>query len=147
MNRITECQGTSLIGSCPSEHNIAVKGVQYGTKLTSICSLSNSSAGCCDYDAADCLIPYNGTSQQDDCSGRELCVGVTVAAADTSSCGANYPVLNHYLTMEYYCVAGKLTLFGNRSVSEDPVAAADTNSCGASNYPVLKYCLTTEYYM
>ena len=104
----TECQGTSLIGSCPSEHKIAVKGVQYGTKLTSTCGLFNTSAGCCDYDDADCLVTYDGTAQQDACSAKALCLGISVAAADTSSCGTNYPVLNHYLTMEYYCVAGKL---------------------------------------
>ena len=86
-----------------------MKGVQYGTKLTSTCGLSNTSAGCCDYDEADCLISYDGTALQDACSGKDLCVAVTVAAADTSSCGkSSYPILNHYLAMEYYCVAGKL---------------------------------------
>ena len=117
LERSTGCQGTSLIASCPYNYRIAVKGVEYGTKLTSTCSLFDNSIGCCDYDAADCLIAYDGTSQQDACSGRDLCVGVTVVAADTSSCGiSNYPVLNHYLTMEYYCVAGKSLCFREDSV-------------------------------
>ena len=107
-DRTTECQGTSLKGSCPTNEWIAVKGVEYGTKLTSTCSQSDTSAGCCSYSASDCLIEYDGTGQRDACSGRDLCLSVSVAAADTSSCGSsNYPVLNHYLTMEYYCVPGK----------------------------------------
>ena len=146
--RKTECRGTSLIGSCPSNHSLAVKGVQYGTKLTSTCGLSNTSAGCCDYDDADCFITYNGTAQQDACSGRDLCISISVAAADTSSCGnSSYPILNHYLAMEYYCVAGKLFFVREGDLCLDvSVAANGTSSCGNSSYPVLNHYLTLEYY-
>ena len=104
--RLTSCQDTSLLASCSAGSIIAVTGIQYGTKLEATCSLSNTTAGCCDYDAADCLIDYAGTSQQASCSGRTVCLDVSVAAADTSSCGVDYPILNHYLSMEYQCIPG-----------------------------------------
>lgn len=104
-NRVTECEGTILRGSCPANHVIAVKDVQYGTTT---CALSASDPGCCDYDPTHCLTNYTGTTQQAACSGRELCNDATIGEEDTSSCGAPYPDLNHYLTMEYYCIPGKL---------------------------------------
>ena len=107
-DRSTVCQGTDLVGNCLNTDRIAVKSVQYGTKLTTTCSLSNTSAGCCNFDATDCLIDYTGTLQQESCSGKAVCNSVTISAADSTSCGAtNYPILNHYLTIEFYCVSGK----------------------------------------
>lgn len=103
------CQGDILRASCPSGSIIATKDLSYGTKLTTTCAASNTSAGCCDYDPDDCLTPYAETSQQAACSGKDLCIDLSVAQADTSSCGASYPSLNHYLTMEYYCISGNMT--------------------------------------
>lgn len=106
-DRTTVCAGTNLLGSCPVGEVIVVKDVQYGTKLTTTCPLSSTTNGCCDYSATDCFDPpYTGTTQQAACSGRSLCNAVAVGEEDTSSCGATYPGLNHYLTMEYYCIPG-----------------------------------------
>ena len=113
-DRSTECQGADLVGNCLSTDRIAVKSVQYGTKLTTTCGLSNTSAGCCNYAATDCLIDYAGTLQQESCSGKAVCNSVTLSAGDSTSCGVtDYPVRNHYLTMEFYCVIGKsrVTIF------------------------------------
>lgn len=101
-DRTTVCQGVALIGSCPSGEVIAVKDVQYGTKLT--CPSSDTSPGCCDYAGSDCFLAYSDTAQKAACSGRALCNTVAVGQADTSSCGVTFPDLNHYLTMTYYCV-------------------------------------------
>ena len=107
-DRSTVCQGTGLVGNCPSTDRIAVKNVEYGTKLTATCGPSDTSAMCCNYNATDCLMDYTGTLQQESCSGRAVCTtGVTLSAGDTSSCGGTYPVVNHYLTMEFYCISGK----------------------------------------
>ena len=103
-DRTTVCAETFLRGSCPFGEKIAVKDVQYGTKQ---CTLSSDASGCCDYDSTDCLTDYTGTAQQAACSGRDLCNEVTIGHEDTSSCGAPYSDLNHYLTMEYYCISGK----------------------------------------
>lgn len=94
-------------GSCPDEKLTAVKDIKYSTKLLATCELSNLS-GCCDYDASDCLTVYKGTDQQRACSGRELCKDVNIAQAERTSCGESYQAFNHYLTMEYYCINGKL---------------------------------------
>ena len=109
-DRSTVCQGavSGLVGNCLSTDRIAVKSVEYGTKLTTTCGPSDTSAMCCNYNATDCFIDYTGTLQQESCSGRAVCTtGVTVSAEDTSGCGGTYPVVNHYLTMEFYCVSGK----------------------------------------
>ena len=103
-DRTTACAETVLRGSCPSDQKIAVKDVKFGTNQ---CPLSSNASGCCDYDSTDCLTDYTGTAQQAACSGRGLCNDVTIGEGDTSSCGAPYPDLNHYLTMEYYCIPGK----------------------------------------
>ena len=84
-----------------------MKSVEYGTKLTTTCGLSDTSAGCCNYDAADCLIDYTGSLQQESCSGKAVCNSVTLSAGDSTSCVGSYPVANHYVTMEFYCVPGK----------------------------------------
>ena len=106
--RGTDCQGTTYIISCQANTIIAVKSVEYGTKLTTTCSMSNTSAACCSYDSIDCFLPYTGrTLLQDACSGRVLCTPDLVASADSSSCGSDYPITNHYWTVEYYCLPGK----------------------------------------
>ena len=109
---MTECQGASTTVACGSDSFIVVAEISYGTKLTTTCGLGNISTGCCDYDGADCMTTYSGTLQQEMCSGRSVCTfGYGVGVADTSTCGfANYmyPVLNHYLTVLYYCLLGKL---------------------------------------
>ena len=114
-NRVTICQGTGTAVSCGSDSIIAVADIQYGTKLTTTCGLGNTSTGCCDYDGLDCLVQYSGTFQQEQCSGRYVCTfGDSIPASDTSSCGvANYPVVNHYLTMDYYCLLSKSSSFWN----------------------------------
>lgn len=105
---ISVCAGDIQRASCPQKEFIAVQDVQYGTKRSSICSLSNNSSGCCDYNANDCFQhKYDETSQQQACSGRELCLDVAISTEDSSSCGRLYPRLNHYLTMIYYCIPGK----------------------------------------
>ena len=104
----TDCRNSTLPGICSKGAIIAVGSVQYGTKLTKTCGLSDTSDGCCDYDPEDCLIDYTGTIQQYVCSGRDVCGGGTVAKGDSSSCGDLYPIQNHYLTMEYYCIPGSI---------------------------------------
>ena len=106
--RVTMCQGTNTYAVCGIDSIIAVADIQYGTKLTTTCGLGNTSAGCCDYDSADCMIAYSGTLPQERCSGRSFCTfGDLHLAAVMSACGVtNYPLLNHYLTMEYYCLLG-----------------------------------------
>ena len=108
-NRVTICQGTGTTVSCGSDSIIAVADIQYGTKLTTTCGLGDTSIGCCYYDSADCFTAYSGTMPQEQCYGRSICsFGDSISAADTSSCGvANYPVTNHYLTMEFYCLLSK----------------------------------------
>ena len=107
-DRTTACAGVDLQGSCVGGEVIAVQSVKYGTKLAATCGLSDSSSACCVYDSGDCFLPaYTGTDQQTACSGRSLCSSVSIAQADTSSCGGTYPILNHYLTIEYYCIPGK----------------------------------------
>ena len=105
--RITECSGISVIGTCPINEIIAVKNVEYGTKPTTICSMSNTSDACCNYDPTDCFINYMGTAVQAACNGKDLCNAVSISATDTSSCGSYYPVLNHYLILEHYCLPCK----------------------------------------
>ena len=107
-DRVTVCQGANTYVYCGHDSFIAVADIQYGTKLTTTCGLGNSSAGCCVYDVIDCMVAYSSTLQQDQCSGRGVCTfGDGVSQADTSSCGVtNYPLINHYLTMEYYCLLG-----------------------------------------
>ena len=107
-NRVTICRGTSTVVSCGSGSIIAIADIQYGTKLTTTCGIMDNSTGCCDYDGTDCMTTYSGKMQQDRCFGKPVCTfGDAVSAADTSSCGvANYPPINHYLTMEYYCLSG-----------------------------------------
>ena len=129
-DRVTRCQGTSTYAVCGIDSIIAVADIQYGTKLTTTCGLGNTSAGCCDYDSADCMITYSGTYQQAMCSGRSGCTfGNAVSAADTSSCGfTNYPVTNHYLTMEYYCLLGNslyasFTLYMSEIIWEEHACA------------------------
>lgn len=107
-DRTTVCTGDLLRGSCPVGEVIAVKDVRFGTKLASICPLSSNATRCCDYAATDCFDPpYTDTAQQTACSGKSLCNEVVVGEADTSACGAAYSELNHYLTMEYYCITGR----------------------------------------
>ena len=61
------------------------------------------------------------------CSRRYLCLGVSVAAANTNSCGTStYSVLSHYLTMGYCCVTVK--------------------SISSHSYSVLSHYLTMKYY-
>ena len=111
---MTICQGArASVAVCSSDNIIAVANIQYGTKLTTTCGLADTSARCCDYDGVDCMTAYAGTRLQGQCTGREVCsFGDGVSAADTSSCGiSNYPFLNHYLTMEYYCLLGKFGKF------------------------------------
>ena len=109
-DRVTICKGTSTLVTCGSDSIIAVADIQYGTKLTATCGLGDNSIGCCDYNGTDCMISYSGTLQQEPCSGRSVCTfGGEVSSTDTSTCGvANYPVANHYFTMEYYCLLSKL---------------------------------------
>ena len=104
----TDCQSSTLLGICSVGEIIAVGSVQYGTKLTETCGLSETSDGCCDYDPNDCLTNYSGTIQQDVCTGRDVCGGGNLTKGDTSSCGDLYPIQNHYLTMEYYCIPGSI---------------------------------------
>ena len=106
--RVTVCQGASTAVACHSGSIIAVGDIKYGTKLTTTCEIRNTSAGCCVYDETDCMKTHLGTYQQAMCSGRSVCTfGDGVGATETSSCGVhNYPVANHYLTMEYYCLLG-----------------------------------------
>ena len=105
-DRVTVCKGASISVACGSDSIIAVADIQYGTKLTTTCGLGNTSAGCCDYDSGDCLTAYTSSTAQGLCNGRELC---TFGHDISGTCGlANYPVLNHYLTMQYYCLLGKL---------------------------------------
>ena len=113
---MTVCQGASTVVSCGSDSIIAVADIQYGTKLTTTCGLGNTSAGCCVYDSADCRTTYSYTFQYEECTGRYVCLfGDYVSASYPSICGVhNYPVVNHYLTMEYYCFLGK---FGNDSLN------------------------------
>ena len=110
--RVTICQDSSTQVACVSDSIIAVADIQYGTKLTPTCGLKNASAGCCVYDDADCFTAYSITLPQEKCSGRSVCkdnFGDGISAGDTSSCGVvNYPTINHYLTMEYYCLLSKL---------------------------------------
>ena len=105
VNRVTACEGEILRGSCPASNVIAVKDIKYGTTN---CALNANDPECCDYESTDCLTDYTGTAQQAVCSGRGVCYDVTIGEADTSSCGSSYPELNHYLTMEFYCIPGKL---------------------------------------
>ena len=106
---MTICQGTSTLVGCGSDSIIAVADIQYGTKLTTTCGLGNASAGCCDYDNADCLTAYSGPLQQEKCSGRHVCNDNFGVGVSSATCGKpNYPLTNHYLTMEYYCLLGKL---------------------------------------
>ena len=108
---MTVCQGASTSVTCGDDSIIAVADIQYGTKPTTTCGLGNNSIGCCDYVVGDCMIAYvSETTQQERCSGNTVCsYGNGISAVDTSSCvGANYPISNHYLTMEYYCLLGKL---------------------------------------
>ena len=106
--RVTVCQGASTAVACHSGSIIAVGDIKYGTKPTTTCGLGNSSAGCCVYDVIDCMAAYSGTIQQKICSGRSICsFGGDFSAAEMSACGVtNYPLINHYLTMEYYCLLG-----------------------------------------
>ena len=111
LNRETVCKDASTTVSCSTiTDSIAVADIKYGTKLTTTCGLGNTSAGCCEYDGADCMISYSGRLQQDQCSGRSVCTfGDGVSSGDTTACGVdNYPIINHYFTMEYYCLLGKL---------------------------------------
>ena len=107
IDRITECAGVKLTGTCPANKIIAVKNVEYGTKLTATCSFADTSAVCCKYDSTDCFLPYTGTIPQEACTGRELCGPGSVSRTNNNSCSSDYPVGNHYLTMEYYCLPGK----------------------------------------
>ena len=132
-DRTTVCAGLDLQGSCPSGELIAVQSVKYGTKLTASCGLSDNSGPCCVYDGADCFSPtYTDTAQQAACSGRELCSVVSVAKADTTSCGATYPVLNHYLTIEYYCIPGK---FEAQLDKTNKMNCAPSENSGQSGHP------------
>ena len=105
VDRVTECEGEILRGSCPANNVIAVKDIKYGTTN---CALTANDPECCDYESTDCLTEYTGTAQQAACSGKGLCNEVTIGEEDTSSCGSPYPDLKHYLTMEFYCIPGKL---------------------------------------
>ena len=104
---MTVCKGASTTVACGSGSIIAVADIQYGTKLTTTCGLGNTSAGCCDYDSGDCITAYTSSTAQGLCNGRHVCTfGDDISV---HACGvANYPVLNHYLTMQYYCLLGKL---------------------------------------
>lgn len=104
-DRTTVCAEVDLLGSCVNGEVIVVQSVNYGTKLKATCPLHDNSSACCAYGSGDCFTPdYTGTDQQAACSGRSLCNSVQISKEDTSSCGANYPILNHYLTIEYYCI-------------------------------------------
>ena len=103
-----DCQSSTILGVCSNGAKIAVDSVQYGTKLTATCGLSDTSDGCCDYDSNDCLTNYSGTIQQDVCTGRDVCGGGNLTKGDTRSCGEQYPIQNHYHTMEYYCIPGSI---------------------------------------
>ena len=82
--------------------------MNYGTKLTATCGFNDNSAACCTYDGADCFLQtYSGTEQQALCSGRSRCSTVILSQQDTSSCGGTYPILNHYVTMQYFCIQSK----------------------------------------
>ena len=105
VNRVAECKGDILRGSCPASNVIAVKDIKYGTTN---CALNANDPDCCDHESTDCLTDYTDTAQQAACSGREYCTDVTVGEAITSSCGSPYPEINHYLTMEYFCIPSKL---------------------------------------
>ena len=109
-DRVTVCQGANTFVSCDSDSIIAVADIQFGTKLTTTCGLGSTAVGCCDYDGADCNITYSGTLERDLCNGRQGCFfGNSVSAVETNTlCDTNYPDINHYLTMEYYCLLGKL---------------------------------------
>ena len=107
--RSSSCAATRFQPSCGESHEIiAVESIKHGTKLT--CGFQNTSDGCCSYDINDCLLPYTGTTLLAECSGKYVCSGSSPSAIDTSTCvPAQYPVLSHYLTMEYYCLPGKYT--------------------------------------
>ena len=109
--RSSSCANARFQPACGDSERIAVESVesiQYGTKLTVICGLSDTSDRCCSYDTNDCLLPYTGTTLLADCSGKDVCSGSSPSATEASNCVlAQYPVLSHYLTMEYYCLPGK----------------------------------------
>ena len=109
-DRVTECPGIGAEVVCGSDSIIVVATIHYGTKFTTTCGLANTTEGCCSYDEADCMTTYSSTSQQEQCNGKSTCTfGDIVFATDTTSTcgGTDYPTLNHYLTMEYYCLLSK----------------------------------------
>ena len=113
-DQATACADAVLRMACPSGEVIAVKEVRYGTKLTTTCQQGNTSDACCQYDAGDCFDPpYNNTAEIAACSGYNVCNkdkadsnAVRAGQEDSSSCGADYPGLTHYLVMDYYCIPG-----------------------------------------
>ena len=100
----TACAGSSFQPQCVSGEVIAVRNIQYGTKLTGSCS----GYDCCVYDVGDCLLRYDGTDLQQYCSGMRICLSSYHAGVDATSCGSAYSILSHYMTMEYYCIPGRL---------------------------------------
>lgn len=107
VSRTTVCAGYNIRASCPSGEVIAVENIFYGTKRLTICETLYTSIECCNYDRNDCFTPYTDLTLHTACSGRDLCIDVSIVRSDTSICGYSFPVLNHYITMEYHCVPGK----------------------------------------
>ena len=108
-DRYTVCANTNFQASCVVGEVIAVQGIQHGAK-------SGCSADCCVYNIGDCLLPYVGTALQELCSGKKLCAPSSPSEEDASTCsGSGYPHLSQYLTMEFYCLNGKLVQQWNGS--------------------------------
>ena len=101
------CLGENFHGSCPLGKKVAIQDVHYGTKLSSTCGYAETSAECCKKDPSDCILPYVNHNQHIACSGRQTCEDVTLPVGNSTTCGTLYPMVNHYMSADYYCIDSK----------------------------------------
>ena len=106
--------------SCNAGEKMAVVGVYaLAKKFATGCPVAITTANaetdpelCCQYDPTDCSVRYSTSAYRNyynSCNGRASCL-IPVSWVPTSCNQTVYLLRTNYMSMEYYCIAGKIYL-------------------------------------